>query len=153
MKVHRLERTHSLRTSPTACWEFFSNPKNLKVITPPHLNFMVKSELTPEIYEGQFIEYQVHPFLGIPLTWVTEITYVRAPYYFCDEQRVGPYHLWHHEHFFTPQKDGTVITRDLIHYVLPLSPWSEIVHPFIVAPQLREIFAFRQQKMLECFPP
>ncbi len=65
------------------------------------------------------IEYKVSPLFGLPLSWLTEIVQVDEPHYFADEQRVGPYHLWHHEHFFRETSAGEVEIRDLIHYVPP----------------------------------
>lgn len=152
MKVHRLEQTQLVRSDLAHAWQFFSSPQNLPKITPPQLGFEILSPLPPEIYAGLFIEYRVRPLFGVPMTWVSEITQVRAPHFFCDEQRVGPYAIWHHEHHLTEQADGQVEVRDLIHYALPFSPFSEFVHPFLVAPQLREIFAHRQRVLSALFP-
>ncbi len=152
MAIHLLERTQVIRCDLEKCWKFFSSPRNLSVITPPDLDFVIASNLTEEIYAGLFIKYRVRPLANIPVMWVTEITQVRAPHYFCDEQRVGPYKIWHHEHFFAPLADGKVEVRDRVHYGLPYSPFSEIVHPWLVAPRLKEIFAFREKKLMELFP-
>ena len=79
----------------------FSNtiPKNLKQITPDYMGFKIVSGLSEKIYAGQIIQYIVTPILGIPTKWVTEITHVKDGNYFVDEQRFGPYDLWHHKHF------------------------------------------------------
>jgi len=55
------------------------------------------------MYPGQIIQYKVSPFIGITTTWVTEITHVKKGEYFADEQRFGPYYLWHHKHFIRRQ--------------------------------------------------
>lgn len=151
MAIHVLQRTQVVHTSIEERWEFFSNPRNLAIITPRALNLVVLNELPTHVHPGLMIEYRVRPFLGIPLTWLTEITHVEELRYFVDEQRVGPYRLWHHEHFFTPMENGRVEIRDRVYYVLPFTPLSEIVHPFIVRPQLEKIFAFREQAVRQRF--
>ncbi len=152
MIVHKLEREQTVNTDIETCWRFFSNPANLSRITPQHLDFQILSTLPEEIYEGLMINYRVRPLLGIPLTWLTEISYVRRLEYFCDEQRVGPYAVWHHEHFFTPLDDNKVMMRDLVHYQLPLSPASEIIHPLVVKSQLNGIFDYRVKAVEQIFP-
>jgi ligand-binding SRPBCC domain-containing protein len=85
------------------------------------------------------------------MTWLSEISCVRAPFYFVDEQRVGPYALWHHEHEFSEREDGRTEILDRVHYVLPFSPFSEIVHPLLVAPQIEAIFHYRTKAVEEIF--
>lgn len=97
------------------------------------------------------IEYRVRPLLGIPVTWLTEITHVKELSSFVDEQRVGPYRIWHHEHRFQQYDAEHVEIVDLIHYVLPFGLLGALVHPFLVAPQLKEIFSFREKKVAEVF--
>lgn len=149
--IHLLQKRQIVPVDVLTCWKFFSNPHNLAKITPPDLGFQVLSELPDEIHEGMMIEYRVRPLLGIPMTWLTEITHVRGPNYFVDEQRVGPYALWHHEHEFVETGDGQTALIDRIHYVLPFSPLSEIVHPLLVAPQLKAIFDHRVQAVEKLF--
>jgi ligand-binding SRPBCC domain-containing protein len=141
--IHVLNKRQVVPAGIRECWKFFSDPHNLSKITPPGLDFQVLSELPDEIHEGMMIEYRVRPLLGIPMTWLTEITHVRGPHYFVDEQRVGPYALWHHEHEFVDMPDGRTELVDRIHYILPFSPLSEAVHALLVAPQLKTIFEYR----------
>jgi ligand-binding SRPBCC domain-containing protein len=149
--IHLLKRRQVVSAGLAECWKFFSNPCNLSKITPPDLGFQVLSELPDEIYEGMIVEYRVRPLLGIPMTWLTEITHVRGPNYFVDEQRVGPYALWHHEHEFVEMADGRTALIDRVHYVLPFSPFSEVIHPIVVAPQLEKIFAYRVEAVEKIF--
>ena len=100
MPIYKLERSQMVPMPLADCWRFFSNPRNLEKITPPSLNFRVKTDLPATIYPGLMIEYKVSPLFGIPVSWLTEIVHVDKPHHFVDEQRVGPYRLWHHEHFF-----------------------------------------------------
>ena len=97
MPIYQLERRQVVSMSLSDCWRFFSNPRNLEKITPPAMHFTIKNALPTEIYPGLMIEYTVSPLLGIPLSWLTEIVQVDAPHCFVDEQRVGPYRVWHHE--------------------------------------------------------
>lgn len=151
MPVHILCRTQVVPASLEACWDFFSDPRNLAKLTPPSLDLTVRSELPPRVYAGLMITYRVRPLFGLPVTWVTEITHVEAPHRFVDEQRVGPYAIWHHEHFFTALDDGRTEVRDLVHYLLPFGWLGNLAHPLLVAPQLERIFAFRTKAVAEYF--
>jgi ligand-binding SRPBCC domain-containing protein len=94
-------------------WDFFSNPNNLLTITPPFLNLKITNKVYgDEIYAGQIITYKVKPLLGIPLFWLTEIRHVERLKMFVDEQRKGPYKLWHHQHHFKAIEGG-VEMKDL----------------------------------------
>ena len=150
MKVYQLKTIQNLPIGIEEAWEFFSNPNNLKVITPKWLNFKVTSELPGKMYPGMIINYKVHPVLGIPINWVTEITHVKEPYYFVDEQRFGPYKLWHHQHHFKETEDGVEMT-DIINYALPFDPFSRPINSFLVENRVRGIFKFRENKLGEIF--
>ncbi len=145
MPVHTLERTQTIRASIKAAWDFFSSPRNLEKITPPSLGFNILSELPEKMYPGMMIRYRVSPLLGIPLTWVTEITQVDEPRFFVDEQRVGPYRMWHHEHHFRDLGDGRIEMLDRVTYQLPFGWLSEPVHALVVKPQLAAIFSHREK--------
>lgn len=126
------------------CWAFFSDPRNLTKITPPSLGFRVHSHLPTTVHAGLMIRYKVAPLFGISITWLTEITRVDQPHYFVDEQRVGPYRLWHHEHFFTALDAQRTEVRDLVHYMPPFGPLGAILNRLLVRPQLERIFDFRR---------
>lgn len=142
--MHKIEREQFLPISKEEAWNFFSSPKNLAKITPTSLGFKVHGEVPDAMYPGLFIEYTVSPLLGIPMKWVTEITHVSEGEYFVDEQRVGPYAIWHHEHFFKAVEGG-VLMRDVVHYKVPFGLLGVLVHPIIVRPKLEQIFLFRWQ--------
>ncbi len=151
MKIYSFETHLQLPVSIEKAWDFFSSPANLKIITPPHMGFVITSEFNNEkMYCGQIISYVVKPLAGIPLTWVTEITHVQEPYYFVDEQRFGPYALWHHKHFFK-KIDGGVEMRDLVHYALPLGFLGRMANTILVKNQLSAIFEYRAQKLEKLF--
>lgn len=151
MPIHVLRHIQEIPAPVGDCWVFFSDPRNLSRITPPSLDFRVLSELPSSVHAGLMIEYRVRPLLGIPVTWLTEITHVEHGRMFVDEQRVGPYRIWHHQHHFREIESGRTEVRDVIHYVLPWSPFSEIVHPWLVEPQLRTIFEYRERAITEIF--
>ena len=99
--IHQIRTEQFLNTTLDNLWDFVTSPQNLKKITPKYMNFVIKSENRLEkIYPGMIICYKVSPILKIPTTWVTEITHVKKNKLFVDEQRVGPYKIWHHEHLF-----------------------------------------------------
>lgn len=148
--MHQLKRTQGLPITLQTAWDFFSSPRNLSLITPPEMGFELRSELPKKMYPGLFITYTVRPLLGIPLTWVTEITHIREGEYFVDEQRVGPYRIWHHQHFFREIPGGVEMT-DIVDYQLPLGFLGELAHPVLVKPRLQGIFAFRYNKLIELF--
>ena len=149
--VHVLEAEQVIPGTLDKVWEFFSDPRNLSQITPPQLDFTVLTELPNRIYPGMMIEYRVRPLFGIPATWLTEITHVEPGKFFVDEQRIGPYRMWHHEHHFTALGDGKVEVRDRVTYVLPFGWLGELAHPFLVKPQLERIFAYREKAVGELF--
>ena len=99
MKIFKLHTKQKLPITIQVAWDFLSNPKNLKEITPNTMNFNITDCDYKKIYPGQIIQYTVTPLLNIPLKWVTEITHVVDKKFFVDEQRFGPYSLWHHKHF------------------------------------------------------
>ena len=150
MKIYTLHRKQNLPITKEKAWEFLSSPSNLKTITPDYMSFDIISGGDRPMYPGQIIQYIVTPIPGIKTKWVTEITHVQDGHYFVDEQRFGPYALWHHKHFIK-QIEGGVEMEDIIDYKVPLGILGQLVHPFIVKPKLEEIFNYRNKKLVELF--
>lgn len=150
MKVYTLHKKQSLPITVDQAWDFLSSPANLKTITPDYMSFDILSGADRPMYAGQIIQYIVTPILGIKTKWVTEITHVQDKEYFVDEQRFGPYALWHHKHFIK-EIDGGVEMEDIIDYKVPFGILGRMVHPFMVKPKLEEIFNYRQKKLIELF--
>lgn len=144
--IHRLEATQILPVTVAEAWTFFSDPRNLSRITPPDLDFRITSEVPARMYAGMMITYTLRPLLGLPVRWATEITHVEEGIRFVDEQRVGPYAMWHHEHTFSPVAQG-VETRDVVHYTLPFGPLGDVAHALGVGARVRSIFAYRRQAL------
>ena len=150
MKIYTLHTKQNLPISLQEAWDFLSSPKNLKTITPDYMGFNILSGADKPMFPGQIIQYIVTPVLGIPTKWVTEITHVKDLEYFVDEQRFGPYALWHHKHFLK-EIPGGVEMEDIVDYKLPMGVLGQLVHPILVQPKLNEIFAYRQKKLIELF--
>jgi ligand-binding SRPBCC domain-containing protein len=150
-RVYSIKTVAKLPLTLDEAWNFFSRPDNLKDITPSNLGFVIRSKHHGEnMYAGQIIEYTVKPVLGIPLYWMTEITHVQDKTYFIDEQRFGPYSLWHHQHHFKVIEDGVEMT-DIVHYKLPFWFLGDIAHALFVKKQLAGIFEFRRVKVEQLF--
>lgn len=150
MKIYSLHTHQKLTVSLEEAWKFFSDPKNLKIITPDYMGFDIISGGDRPMFSGQIIQYIVTPVAGIKTIWVTEITHVQEPTYFVDEQRFGPYALWHHKHFFK-EIEGGVEMEDIIDYKLPFGILGRMVHKPVVRKKLEEIFAYRKKKLTELF--
>jgi ligand-binding SRPBCC domain-containing protein len=112
------------------------------------MGFKTTSEEANNMFAGQIISYMVKPMFNIKTNWVTEITHVNEPHFFVDEQRFGPYRLWHHKHFIKPIKNG-VEMEDIIDYKIPMGILGQMVHPILVKPKLKEIFDYRKKKKID----
>ena len=150
MKLYRLRTVQNLPISVDQAWDFLSDPKNLKTITPDYMGFNILSGADRKMYAGQIIQYIVTPIAGIPTKWVTEITHVKDKEFFVDEQRFGPYALWHHKHFIKAIPGG-VEMEDIVDYKLPFGVLGQLVHPILVEPKLKEIFDYRYNKLIDLF--
>lgn len=150
MKIYRLHTKQKLPISIDKAWDFFSDPKNLKIITPDYMGFNTLSGDDRKMFPGQIIQYIVKPVMGIPMKWVTEITHVQDKYYFVDEQRFGPYSLWHHKHFFK-EIEGGIEMEDIVDYKLPFGILGQLLHPVLVKPKLQQIFDYRSEKLKSLF--
>ncbi|MBV8254526.1 MAG: SRPBCC family protein [Chitinophaga sp.] len=142
-RIYTLSRTQVIPASPEAVWAYFSSPEHLAEITPGYMRFRVTSKpFQGDIYPGQIITYKISPILGIPLNWMTEITHVKEHRYFVDEQREGPYKIWHHQHHFEKVPNG-VLMHDLVHYQMPLGILGSFAHGLSVKQQLNDLFTYR----------
>jgi ligand-binding SRPBCC domain-containing protein len=149
--MHEFTRTQVVPASLEECWRFFSDPRNLARITPPKLGMKVIGECPEKMSAGLTIDLSVRPLPGIRVRWRTEITRVEPPHRFVDEQRAGPYRVWHHEHHFRALDETHTEMRDVVHYALPFGWLGDLANPWFVAPQLRRIFDFREQAVREIF--
>ncbi len=148
--MYQFKRTQLIKTDLQTCWEYFSAPANLRTITPDYIDFQVHTAVPEPLYEGLIIKYSIRPILGIRLTWISEIRKFEKGVYFVDEQRKGPYNLWHHEHHFKEVAGGIEMT-DLISYRMPFGFIGKFVHWLFIRKQLEDIFDYRARKADELF--
>jgi ligand-binding SRPBCC domain-containing protein len=151
--IHHLHREQIVAGDPAQVWAFFAAPKNLNAITPPNLTFQILGEVPTRMYAGQMIAYRIGVLPGITTRWLTEITHVREGEYFVDEQRMGPYRLWHHEHHFAPAPQGRgVVMTDRVTYEVGWGPAGEVLHAVWIKRQLTQIFDYRAERIAALFP-
>jgi len=152
VKSYVLKTEQAIPISLEQAWDFFSSPLNLAKITPSDMKFVVTSDYKPDtkMYEGMIITYKISPLLGIKMDWMTEITHVSDKQYFVDEQRFGPYALWHHQHHFKEIKGG-VLMNDILHYAIPYGPIGRLSNSIFVGNKVKQIFAYREKAIEKLF--
>ena len=151
MGFYQFKKTQEINASLEEVWQFISDPANLKKITPDYMGFDITSKDVPsKMYAGMIISYKVSPLFGIKTNWVTEITQLKENSYFVDEQRVGPYKIWHHQHMIQPTEKGTLMT-DIVSYQPPLGILGSVANTFIIKAKLNEIFGYRTKALKEIF--
>lgn len=148
--IHVIQTEQLLKTSLDEAWDFFSHPKNLEQITPSDVGFKITHNLSDEMHVGQIIQYKIKLMPCIALTWVTEISYVENRRGFIDDQRIGPYKMWHHLHEFEETPDG-VLMRDTVHYAIPFGLFGWIAKKLFVEKKLQSIFRYRAEVIEEIF--
>lgn len=153
MAAHSIKTVQKIPVTPEQAWAFFSNPANLQAITPSEMGFrIISAHHGDRMYAGQIIEYKVKPLLGIPVYWMTEITQVKEGEYFIDEQRFGPYALWHHQHHFRGIPGGVEMT-DIVHYKNPLGWLGRLANTLFVRKKLSGVFEYRRLRIEALFGP
>ena len=143
MRIYHLKRTQLLPITLQQAWDFFATPKNLGVITPAQMKFKILYVSGgTKMYAGQIMRYKVSVKPWLTVNWVTEITHVKEPYYFVDDQLSGPYSLWHHEHHFKEAEGGVEMTDEL-HYAIPFGIFGRLANAIFVEREVNSIFDFR----------
>ncbi len=152
MKTYLVKTEQAIPITLNEAWDFFSSPLNLAKITPKNMSFKVTSDFTEttKIYAGMIITYKIAPVLGIKMNWMTEITHVKEGEYFVDEQRFGPYALWHHQHHFKAINGG-VLMNDILHYAIPYGFIGTWANKILVDKQIKDIFSYREKAIKEMF--
>jgi ligand-binding SRPBCC domain-containing protein len=145
MSDHMLAREQRLPGTPADVFAFFADPRNLEAITPPLLRFRV---VTPEpivMGRGTLIRYRLR-VRGVPIAWLTEIQAWEPPHRFVDEQRKGPYAMWHHTHTFVADGDETIM-RDVVRYRVGYGPLGVLANALIVRRDVEAIFDYRAERV------
>jgi ligand-binding SRPBCC domain-containing protein len=142
----RLETVQFLPQPLERVFQFFADAHQLETITPPWLHFSVLTQPPIQMAENARIDYRLR-LHGVPLRWQSLISAWEPPFRFVDEQVLGPYRRWHHEHRFEPA-DGGTLCRDIVDYEVP---GGALVDALWVRPDLRRIFRFRSRKLEALF--
>jgi ligand-binding SRPBCC domain-containing protein len=148
--IYSLQVKQELQLNREEAWNFFSDPANLSLITPPKMAFIITNDVQDTIYPGQIISYRIRILPFLKTNWVTEITHVQVGDYFIDEQKSGPYSMWHHEHSFKETGRG-IRVYDRVFYKVPFGLFGRILHTLFIKKQLSTIFSFRYQKLNSLF--
>ncbi len=148
--IKRLAYQQIIPASLDRVWNYFATPMNLNYLTPPDMEFQVIYGGEETMYQGQIIEYRIKFLPVIKSRWLTEITRVKEKSLFIDEQRIGPYDFWHHQHHFENTSGGTKMS-DLVTYQLPFGWLGDLVHKFWIGPRLEAIFDYRVQQVEKIF--
>lgn len=149
--IYTLQTQQELKVTLSEAWGFFSSPENLSKITPKHMGFQITSEVESKAYAGQIITYRVGILPGIKSNWVTEITQVKHQEFFIDEQRFGPYKMWHHEHWFEALPNGNTLMKDKVSYKIPFGFLGTIAQVLFIKKQLTNIFTHRYSTLENLF--
>lgn len=144
--MRTLRTTQQLPISIEQAWDFFSTPRNLDKITPPDMKFRIVDLDSEEMREGQIIVYRIRLAPLIWTDWVTEICEVVPGRKFVDDQRLGPYALWHHTHEFEPNEEG-VLMSDTVRYAVGMGPIGWLAHKLYVDRKVNRIFEFRRETL------
>jgi ligand-binding SRPBCC domain-containing protein len=151
MGFYQLEFKQDIQAPLDVIWDFISDPKNLQKITPEYMNFRIESKnLSTEMHPGIIIKYKVNPLPFFSTNWLTEITHVVPNKFFVDEQRMGPYKLWHHQHHIEPSEKGTLMT-DIVSYIPPFGILGDLANAIFIQKQLLSIFEYRKKAMISIF--
>lgn len=149
--IYTLETQQELNIPLEKAWNYFSSPKNLANITPNEMGFNITSKVDKKAYVGQIITYKVGVLPFIKTNWVTEITAVKNQAFFIDEQRFGPYSMWHHEHFFEALPNGNTLMKDKVSYKIPFGFLGHIAQGVFIKSQLTKIFTYRYSTLEKLF--
>ena len=141
-----LAMEHWLPRQPEEVFDFYADAFNLEKLTPPWLRFEVVTAAPITMRAGVEIDYRLR-LHGLSLKWRSRITDWDPPRRFVDEQTIGPYRTWIHEHTFTPHQGGALV-GDYVQYAM-LGGW--LADRLLVRRDLRRIFAFRQERLAEIF--
>lgn len=149
--IYTLTSEQILPISLEKAWEFFTHPNNLDRITPKEMQFEITNNPPDKTYPGQIITYKIGILPMVKSNWITEITHFEDQKFFVDEQRFGPYAMWHHEHHFEATEDGRVKMTDIVNFKLPLGVFGDLLAGFYVKNKVKFIFESRFKILEEIF--
>jgi ligand-binding SRPBCC domain-containing protein len=124
---------------------FFADASNLERLTPPWLNFAILTPMPVTMWAGVEIDYRIRLY-GLPVPWRSRIDVWEPTVRFVDQQVIGPYRWWRHEHRFESVAGGTLVV-DHVEYV-PRARWLSAA---IVRRDLERIFTYRRNALRQIF--
>jgi ligand-binding SRPBCC domain-containing protein len=136
-----LHRQTLVRSSLDETFAFFADAANLERLTPPWLNFGIRTPMPLVMRAGLEIDYRIRLY-GVPIPWRSRIDVWEPRVGFVDRQLIGPYRWWRHEHRFEATESGTLVI-DHVEY-LPRLAW---LASRFVRRDLERIFTFRQESI------
>ena len=141
--IYTLTSEQILPLSLEKAWEFFTLPTNLDKITPKEMEFRITNNPPNKTYKGQIITYKIGILPGISSNWITEITHLEDQQFFVDEQRFGPYAMWHHEHHFKEISENKVLMTDIVNFKMPFGILGDFFAGKLVKNKVKFIFESR----------
>ena len=141
--IYTLTSEQILPIALAEAWDFFTVPTNLDKITPKEMDFHITNNPPPKTYKGQIITYKIGALPLIKSNWITEITHLEEEKFFVDEQRFGPYAMWHHEHHFQKISDREVLMTDIVNFKLPFGILGDLLAGNYVRNKVKFIFESR----------
>ena len=142
--MYTLHKEIEVEASLDQVWEFISHPQNLDRITPDDMEFKIVTDVPEQMSNGLLVEYRVRiPIMGWQV-WVSELKHIEPGRYFVDEQKIGPYRFWYHEHRIETAGDKVKVI-DHVSYEVPFGFIGRIAHSLFIRPTLERIFRHREK--------
>jgi ligand-binding SRPBCC domain-containing protein len=142
--MYTLHKEIEVEASIDEVWKFISHPQNLDRITPDDMEFRIVTKVPEQMFNGLLVEYRVRiPIMGWQV-WVSELKHIEPGRYFVDEQKIGPYRFWYHEHRIEPAGDKVQVI-DHVSYEVPFGIIGRIAHSLFIRPTLERIFCHREK--------
>lgn len=151
--IYTLTSEQILPISLEKAWEFFTVPVNLDKITPKEMDFKITNNPPPKTYKGQIITYKIGVLPLIKSNWITEITHLEDHQFFVDEQRFGPYAMWHHEHHFEKISETETKMKDIVNFKMPFGILGDLLAGYFVKNKVKFIFESRHTILEKTFKP
>ncbi len=151
--IYTLTSEQILPISLEKAWEFFTVPMNLDKITPKEMDFKITNNPPPKTYKGQIITYKIGVLPLIKSNWITEITHLEDHQFFVDEQRFGPYAMWHHEHHFEKISENETKMKDIVNFKMPFGILGDLLAGYFVKNKVKFIFESRHTILEKTFKP
>ncbi len=158
---HILEAEQWVSAPLERVFRFFSDPRNLSVISPPSSGTRLKNlRIVPASLPGVpgsermagvgseiTVSFRLLPYFPLRGSWTARIVEFEWLRHFRDVQVLGPFEMFDHTHSYREEvrkgTTGTVI-HDRVVYEIGVGPLGVIANVLIVRMLLRQMFNYRQ---------